>query len=121
MKTAEQLKNEYERNLKKLQSECKHPKTDWALEWWAPAHASGREVLSCMVCWKVLKYRMHCVACKKQFTTEKEINASQDTTLCDECQKKGKYCSQHNVFYNKNEKYCPECQKFMDAVEKWEK
>ena len=45
MKTAKELKDKYEADLKELQDTCPHTdQSDWMDHYWAPAHSSGFEV-----------------------------------------------------------------------------
>ena len=46
MKTAQSLRDDFERKLKELQESCKHPKSKWMEYHWAPGHSSGM----CKVC-----------------------------------------------------------------------
>jgi len=56
MKTAKQLQDKYESDLKKLQESCKHPDiTDWEEEWYMPGHSSGNYIKTCRICWKVIE------------------------------------------------------------------
>lgn len=54
-KTAKQLREECERQILKLQEECKHPEDFWAVEEWALAHMTGRQLRICRICEKVLE------------------------------------------------------------------
>jgi hypothetical protein len=50
--TANQLQKKYERDLRKLQRECKHKRiSPWTINEWAPGH-SGDVVRFCRTCWK---------------------------------------------------------------------
>lgn len=51
MNTAEQLYEKYKQDLSDLQAKCTHPEvSDWIMEYWAPAHATGYDVKVCKVC-----------------------------------------------------------------------
>lgn len=56
MKTAQQLKEDYENKLKKLQEKCKHKDTTWLTYMWAIGHSDG-EALICLNCEKILDRR----------------------------------------------------------------
>jgi Zn/Cd-binding protein ZinT len=59
MKTAEQIRNYYEKKIKqdieRLQKKCKHEESRWVEECWAIAHFTGRRFLMCKRCDKILK------------------------------------------------------------------
>jgi hypothetical protein len=59
MRTAKKIRDYYERKIKqdiaRLQSKCKHPKSRWAEECWAIGHFTGRSLLMCEICDKVLE------------------------------------------------------------------
>ena len=63
---AEELKKKYESDLRELQERCKHKDTHWCENWWAPAHPTGWEVLSCSNCWRILKRKAMCSNCGKE-------------------------------------------------------
>jgi len=65
MKSAQELKDKYENDLKELQNKCKHEKTVWCIEEWAPAHRTGWEVLTCKNCWKKIERKVNCINCGK--------------------------------------------------------
>ena len=52
--TAEQLRNQFESDLKNLQDHCPHDKSEWMLDSWAPGHFHG-EVKVCLNCEKVME------------------------------------------------------------------
>ena len=53
MSTYDELKNEFDENVKKLRAECTHPDiSDWIDEYWAPAHSTGYKVKICNICKK---------------------------------------------------------------------
>ena len=119
MITAQELKDDYDKKLKKLQNECPHNNQSvWMEHYWAPAHSSGYQVKQCNDCWKILQYKYTCIACDKEFIKEEETNQLQNDCLCDECLKKGKfYCFVHKKFYN-IPIGCPKC---IEIFEKFEK
>jgi len=54
--TTKQLYQNYQKELKKLQKECKHTKvTDWLHEQWVPGHSSGSTVKMCKKCDKIIR------------------------------------------------------------------
>jgi len=78
MKTAQELKDEYDENLKKIQSKCEHKDTTWCIEEWAPAHGTGWDVRSCKNCWKVLNRKTTCINCSKEIMISEEEYKSLD-------------------------------------------
>ena len=67
MKTAKQLQDKYESDLKKLQESCKHPDiTDWEEEFYMPAHSSGTYAKFCKICGKILERKKPKVRFKKK-------------------------------------------------------
>ena len=54
MKSAKELKEKYEVDLNAAQKKCKHKKTFWAEEAWAPGHMTGRRLKICEFCHKVV-------------------------------------------------------------------
>ena len=51
--SAQELIDKYNEDLKNLQETCQHENiSDWAMEYWAPAHSTGRQVKYCINCWK---------------------------------------------------------------------
>ena len=61
MSEAKAFKDQYEQDLKALQERCEHIKTHWAIEAWAPAHYTGKEIEICDNCWKQVAKRQHVV------------------------------------------------------------
>lgn len=57
MKTAKEIRDNCDQELKLLQSICPHLESGWAHECWAPAHMTGREIRYCKNCEKHLEYR----------------------------------------------------------------
>lgn len=53
--TAAKIRANCEEQIENLQRVCKHPKKVWTEECWAPAHFTGRSLLVCVVCEKVLR------------------------------------------------------------------
>ena len=71
MNAAEQLYEQYQRDLARLQESCPHEQlTDWTEEWWAHGHSTGREVRSCTRCNKVVQARRLCQECFDRFLEE---------------------------------------------------
>ena len=57
MKTAQELKDKFDKDLEELQNNCKHEDvTDWLIEEWAPAHSTGYVVKQCRICWKFNRF-----------------------------------------------------------------
>ena len=118
MITAKQLKDKYEKDLKELQSTCKHPETKWYEIVEMHGNLIGVQQLQCKICWDTLLYKSNCIACKKEYTSKEMIRIYSSDQLCSECSKKGKwYCWEHRVFYN-DRNGCPECGKGFDEAEK---
>ena len=120
MKTAKQLKDKYETDMKQLQENCKHPKIrDWLT--WCDFHGNPiNEVKQCEICWTILNRKINCFVCKKDFIIEEKDYRSWDQ-LCPECQKKGKYyCWAHKKFYD-DPQGCSKCLEFLKKVEEMEK
>ncbi len=115
------LKEEFESDLNDLQNQCSHNSvSNWMEHFWAAGHYSGFQVKQCNDCWKIIKYKTNCIACRKQIFTDEQVNAYQNDCLCIECLKKGKYyCFVHKKFHD-NPRGCSECMKFLDDVEKIE-
>ena len=55
MKNQKQLRKEFERNAKELQSKCKHKKSEWMMSEWAPDHIDDFFVKACNLCNKTLE------------------------------------------------------------------
>lgn len=115
MKTAKQLKERYEEDLKQLQETCKHEKVSG----WLPCgdlRITVNEVKQCKICWMYISRRINCGVCKNDFVvSEKEYKAWDQ--LCPECSKKGKYyCFTHDEFYN-GPYGCSKCLEFLRHTE----
>ena len=66
IKTAEGLREKYNKDLEELQDTCKHiDKSEWMIEEWPPAHTTGWEVIQCNTCWKLLERKSKCNRCGK--------------------------------------------------------
>lgn len=117
MKTAKQLKDKYEKDIKHLQETCKHEKiSDWLVA--RDFHGNEmNEVKQCEICWMYISRRINCSVCKNDFVIlEKEYRTWDQ--LCPECSKKERhYCFTHNEFYN-GLYGCSKCLKFLESVEK---
>ena len=55
MKTAKQIREKCEEDIKKLQKICPHKQFTWGEEQWAPAHSTGRRLKWCNRCEKILE------------------------------------------------------------------
>ncbi len=55
MKTARQIREKCEIEINKLQSMCSHPSTTIMLEEWAVAHLTGKALVVCDICEKVIR------------------------------------------------------------------
>ena len=55
--TAKNLRKKCEKDIKRLQETCNHPKSIWMEQQWATAHGTGVMVLVCNRCEKILKRR----------------------------------------------------------------
>ena len=53
--TAKQLRNKFDKDLKKLQNTCPHKKSKWMEYHWAIGHWSGTMVNVCLSCEKTLE------------------------------------------------------------------
>ena len=56
MKTYKQLQDKFNKDVEELQKKCKHKKSKWYQNMWAPGHFNG-EVKACLICNKTLKTR----------------------------------------------------------------
>ena len=54
MTTAKELRDKLDAEIKALQEVCPHSESQWCIEAWAPAHFTGRQLLSCKCCEKIL-------------------------------------------------------------------
>ena len=115
MKTAQQLKDKYEKELENLQKTCNHKHTEWLEIAEIHGNPSGIKVKQCKICWKKLLRKTKCEACGKDFTyDERDWTTAQ---LCPECLKKGKYyCWEHKIIHNNRRGYCPKCKKIWKEV-----
>ena len=58
MKTAKHIREQCDKDIKKLQKTCKHPKvTNDVFESWGPGHLTGKVFKMCDICEKVLETR----------------------------------------------------------------
>lgn len=117
MKTATELKEQYEKDMKELQENCKHKDiSDWIIIYEFHGNDTGVKVKQCNICWKELEYKAPCEACHKEFTyVKRDWSTSQ---LCPTCLKKGKYyCYKHKKLHS-NRHGCPKCLKMFKEAEK---
>jgi hypothetical protein len=70
--SADELKEQYQRDLDVLQKVCPHKKTHWCEEWNAPARSTGWMVLYCKNCWKIIKRKGKCSRCGKTINIKEE-------------------------------------------------
>ena len=111
--TAKSLQDDHEKNLKDLQSTCKHNDiSNWMDHMWAAGHYSGYQVKQCNTCWKIISIKTNCNACRKEIIYDNPDDfAAWKEHLCNNCLKKGKhYCIAHNIHFDDK---CPECEKFI--------
>jgi len=87
MKTAQQLRDKYEKDLENLQNTCGHHDTDWFDETEIHGNLTGVKLKQCKTCWKVLLHKTNCESCGKEVTYE--IRDWTRAQLCPECSKKG--------------------------------
>lgn len=113
--TGKSLREDYEKRLKNLQSECNHDDLSvWMDYVWAPAHYSGYQVKVCNTCEKRMLVKINCEFCEKEIIYKDDDFVSYGNHLCKECQKKGKcFCVYHREFYDD---VCPKCKKFDEQV-----
>jgi hypothetical protein len=52
-----EIEDEFEKKKKAFQDACPHRKTKWFMEYWAIAHATGKEIRVCLRCNKTLEKR----------------------------------------------------------------
>lgn len=58
MKTAKELKDEYQEKLRYLQDHCEHTDVSgWQTQMWAPGHLVDHKVRICNICGKVVKIK----------------------------------------------------------------
>lgn len=90
MNAAQRLYEQYQQDLKRLQDTCPHERmTDWLDEMWAPAHGTGRQVRTCVVCDLVIQARRKCHGCENWFL-EKDLTQGDRAVpmgawYCDTC------------------------------------
>ena len=94
MNAAQRLYDQYQRQLKDLQTSCPHQKsTEWMEEWWAPGHSTGRQVKACTDCNLVIQSRRKCYRCMNWFP-EGDLKQGDGGTfpvggwLCEACRDK---------------------------------
>jgi len=68
MKTYNQLKKEFEKNVEKLQKQCPHKRTKWMDHWWALGHQSSYMVKVCLRCHKIIEKNNIHKSCEKKRT-----------------------------------------------------
>lgn len=87
MKSYEELKEEFDDKVEKLQASCKHEDVDeWAVEWWALAHSTGWQTKVCKICNKIVARKMQCTTCGKDLV--ENIDVMKDVGgcwYCEEC------------------------------------
>ena len=54
MTTAKELRDKLDADIKALQEVCPHSESQWCIESFGPAHFTGRQLLSCKCCEKIL-------------------------------------------------------------------
>lgn len=54
MKKIDKLRQRHKKEIEELQSKCKHKKSLWMDEHWAPGHSTGRKVNVCLECDKII-------------------------------------------------------------------
>ena len=117
MKTAKQLKDKYEKDLKDLQETCKHEKVSNWLSYGNVRIRTNDRVKQCEICWTYLQRKLICGVCHKEYIIEEKEYRSWDQ-LCPECSKQGKYyCWQHKKFYN-DPQGCSKCLEWIKQIEK---
>ena len=87
MKTYSELKKEFDEKVKDLQSNCKHEDvSDWIVEWWAAAHATGWQVKRCNICNKVVARKTICSDCAKELIKDVDvIKEVGGISYCEKC------------------------------------
>ena len=55
MWSAKGLREEFDKDMQWLQDNCKHEKSEWMGEEWAPGHGTGRVVKVCDCCEKIVE------------------------------------------------------------------
>jgi len=74
MVIAEELKKKYEEDLAELKKNCKHEDiSDWC-DLFEPTHYNdtGWDIISCNICWNILKRKTNCIQCKKEMIYDEE-------------------------------------------------
>jgi len=57
MRTAKEIRDKAEEDIKQLQEECPHPSSTWCEECWTVGHFTGRSLKVCDFCEKVLEIK----------------------------------------------------------------
>jgi len=56
MKTYKELEEKFDKDIEKLQKNCKHKDiSKWIDQWWAIGHSTGWQVKVCNICNKVVE------------------------------------------------------------------
>ena len=55
MISAKDIRKKCDEDIKQLQDICKHSDSQWMEQCWAPGHFTGRTVLVCLNCEKILE------------------------------------------------------------------
>jgi len=87
MKTYNELKEEFDKNVEDLQNKCKHEDVnDWIVEWWAVAHATGWQIKVCNICNKVVARKTICSDCEKELVEGIDvIKYVSGISYCEKC------------------------------------
>ena len=87
MKTYNELKEEFDKNVEDLQSKCKHEDvSDWMAEWWAIEHPTGWQVKVCNICDKVVARKTICSDCVKELIEGVDvIKTVSSSPYCEKC------------------------------------
>lgn len=113
---AKELQDQFDKDLKQLQENCKHQPSDWVEKYAFPMHSTGYKIKYCHICEKELECKAPCEACGKDFTfIKRDWTTSQ---LCQTCLEKGKYYCYTHKFLHSNRRGCPKCLKIFEGSNK---
>ena len=87
MKTYNELKEDFEKSVEKLQQECRHEDlSDWIGEEWAPLHSTGWQIKMCNICNKAIKRKIRCSKCGNWLIEgEDAIKQIMNSSYCSKC------------------------------------
>jgi hypothetical protein len=92
-KTANELREKFEKDLQQLQERCKHKPSKWIENYYFPMHPSGYQIKYCTICEKELDRKGKCSECGC-IITDKNVDKFKDIWLgyCKKCSPKVNKC-----------------------------